>query len=513
MAAAPARRPVVPSTALELGLSLGQGANCACVQAFDMHTGQVWAAKIYNDEHGTSAQEKVSRVLAAEDLCEAWSCSSLLSCSATSGNGKRSVLLYRLMDGTLAAHFRASFVADRLKASRTAVRHLLVGLYHLHSRGLCHGDVHVDNALVIGSHVLLADLESVRRAQDDADFQYDVVAAGHVMAQLILGQSEVEVEGCPGVRCPALSLEIYPRSDAEKSSVLEALRRSEAPRVHKRLVDAALAACASEEAVERAEGIRPTTREFLSSLLRCGDATLVPTARTGWELLMRSPSLHGPVEATTALDACDLGKNAVYLDRHKVFPADYCSVLAGFCLQRGGTEANVHYRYWRKRLAVTDPVLGVALGRHLSAAADVPFDGGGLLDLVGLRVRVADTPGVYLKGFHLQRMDSSGAHSRRHICYAYWSLTVAPPPHSAAAAVVEAATQWNDPGPGAKGSLFYLDRHRVQAVSGHVLKGWVLESRVNATAGAQAGSVQVRIKCVARISFHGTFLVLFAKRI
>ena len=93
---------------------------------------------------------------------------------------------------------------------------------------------------------------------------------------------------------------------------------------------------------------------------------------------------------------------------------------------------------------------------HSGPAADVPFDSGGLLDLVGLRVRVADTPGVYLKGFHLLRMDSSGAHSRRHICYAYWSLTVAPPPHSAAAAVVEAATQWNDPGPGARGSLFFF---------------------------------------------------------
>ncbi len=76
---------------------------------------------------------------------------------------------------------------------------------------------------------------------------------------------------------------------------------------------------------------------------------------------------------------------------------------------------------------------------------------------------------------------------------------------------MEAATQWNDPGPGARGSLFYLDRHCVQAASGHVLKGWVLKSRVNATAGAQAGSVQVRIKCVA--SVYGTLLVLFAKRI
>ena len=151
MAAAPARRPVAPSSKLELGISLGQGANCACVEAFDIHTGQVWAAKIYNDEHDTSAQDKVSRVLAAEDLCEGWSCPSLLSCSATSGKGACTVLLYRLMDGTIAAHFHASPLAGRLLAARSAVRHLLVVLHHLHSRGLCHGDVHIENALVCGS--------------------------------------------------------------------------------------------------------------------------------------------------------------------------------------------------------------------------------------------------------------------------------------------------------------------------------------------------------------------------
>lgn len=108
MAVAPARRPVVPSSSLELGISLGEGANCACVEAFDIHTGQVRAIKIYNDEPDTSGQDKVFSVLAAENLCEGWFFPSLLSCSATSGKGACPVLLYRLMDGKIAAHLTSS---------------------------------------------------------------------------------------------------------------------------------------------------------------------------------------------------------------------------------------------------------------------------------------------------------------------------------------------------------------------------------------------------------------------
>jgi hypothetical protein len=52
-----------PSSSLELGISLGEGADCACVEAFDIHTGQVRAIKIYNDEHDTSGQDKVFSVL------------------------------------------------------------------------------------------------------------------------------------------------------------------------------------------------------------------------------------------------------------------------------------------------------------------------------------------------------------------------------------------------------------------------------------------------------------------
>jgi hypothetical protein len=36
------------------------------VEAFDIHTGQVWAAKIYNDEHGSSSSDKVARVRTLE---------------------------------------------------------------------------------------------------------------------------------------------------------------------------------------------------------------------------------------------------------------------------------------------------------------------------------------------------------------------------------------------------------------------------------------------------------------
>ena len=323
------------------------------------------------------------------------------------------------------------------------------------------------------------------------------------MAQLVLGTSEVEVTGSPGVFCPALSMATYPRSDKEKTCLRESLLRSEAPSAHKGLVDAALAACAGEQAAEQKAGIQPTTYEFLSSLLRCGDSTLVPTARRGWELLMLSPSLHGPVEACTAPDVCDAGTNAVYLDRHKVFPKDYCSGLTSLKLERGDNRSQVYYRYWRKRLVSADAVMGVALGRHLSAANDVPFDVCGLLDLVGLQVRVADTPGVFLKGFQLVPLDASGAYSRHHVRYLYWSLTAAPPPSVALAPVEENATEWNDCGPMPKGCLFYLDRHRVpkEEKSGHLLKGFVLEQREKPAGVQQEGALQVRFRCV-RETFH-----------
>ncbi len=132
---------------------MGHGANCSCVETFDLRTGQVWAAKIFNDEHGSSCQDKASRVLAAEDMCQGWLCPSLLVCSATSTSDTRTVLLYRLMDGTLADQFRRSPPAGRLMAARRAVRHLLVALHYLHHRGVSHGDVHIENAMVSGSQV------------------------------------------------------------------------------------------------------------------------------------------------------------------------------------------------------------------------------------------------------------------------------------------------------------------------------------------------------------------------
>jgi hypothetical protein len=336
--------------------------------------------------------------------------------------------------------------------------------------------------------VLLADLETVREAEA-VDVRYDLVATGHVMAQLVLG--DFELQSNDGGHSPALAMSIYPATHEEKMGVREALARDEPPRVHGRLIDAALAACTLEEADEHASGIKPTTREFLAGLLHCDGAQPVASAKTGWELLIRSPSMHGPTEATTALDVCDDGASVVYLDRHKVFPSDYCSVLVGFRLERGGTASNVQYRYWRKRLAPADAVQGLALSCHLSNAVDVSVGGGGLMCLVGLRVRVADTPGVFLKGFQLQPLDAAGNPSATSLCYRFWSVTTAALPHVACAPVVESATEWNE----ASDSIFYLDRHRVLAPSGHTLKGFVLEARACPGAAAvQMERMQLRVK-------------------
>ena len=217
----------------------------------------------------------------------------------------------------------------------------------------------------------------------------------------------------------------------------------------------------------------------------------MPDARTGWGLLLRSPSLHGPVEAATALAECNKGASAIYLDRHKVLPADHCSALEAFCLHRGGTEDKVQYRYWRRRAFMGDGVMAAQLGSHLSPAKECKGVEPGLIDLAGLRVRVADTPGVWLKGFQLVRLDAAGAFSPTHLRLAFWSLTVpaaggAAADGLAASPVVEAATEWSNAGPGARGSLFYLDRHHVQAPAGSLLKGFELQVRDTGGAEKQA---------------------------
>ena len=479
--------PELPSASLELGLILGAGANCTCVEAFDTRSGETYAAKLYNDEHGTNAAAKVARVLAAESLCDARACPSLLACCATAGSGGRRALLYQRMEGTLSERFASLHAAQQqqqqkpsgkallLRAARSALRHLLVALHYLHARGLCHGDVHVGNAMATGdSLVLLADLESVHAASG-VDAEYDLVAAGHVLAQLLTGQ---------------LGMESYPACDADKAGVRAALISGQAPRVHDALTDPALALAASEEPQELRAGLHPTTHSLLSSLLRRAERGLVPDARTGWELLLRSPSLHGPVEAATALNECNRGASAIYLDRHKVFPADYCSALEAFCLSRGGTEDKVQIRFWRRRAHTGDGVMAAQLRSLLSPAVEMPKGvDAGLADLAGLRVRVADAPGTWLKGFQLVRLNAAGVSSPAHLRFAFWSLTVPPAASAAAAPVEEAATEWDDAGPGARGSLFYLDRHRVQAPAGSLLKGFELQLR-STGAGAER---QVRV--------------------
>ncbi len=51
-------------------------------------------------------------------------------------------------------HLRKNAAGSASLRSSGAVRHLLVALHYLHSRGVSHGDVHIENAMVSGSQVI-----------------------------------------------------------------------------------------------------------------------------------------------------------------------------------------------------------------------------------------------------------------------------------------------------------------------------------------------------------------------
>ena len=96
-----------PSSSLELGISLDEGANCASVSTRD----RCGRSRFTTTNTTPLARTKFSVcwcTLAAENLCKGWFFPSLLSCSATSGKGACTVLLYRLMDGKIAAHLTSS---------------------------------------------------------------------------------------------------------------------------------------------------------------------------------------------------------------------------------------------------------------------------------------------------------------------------------------------------------------------------------------------------------------------
>ena len=483
------RIPHIAATDVELGTRLGSGANCAVYDAFVISTGQRFAAKIYNSEHGSSAQDKIQRVLKAEAACDGANGASLLVCAATCGGGggggggggrggggagapEAQALLYRRMDGTLDTQFKLRCKTltphERMREMRLAARELFVALHHLHSRDLCHGDVHVQNALESGTVVLLADLESVKRIATETDKEYDLVAAGHVMAQLI-----VSAEGNP--------LESYPGSDESKRRLRDDLEKHVPPRAYAKLVDEALKLCGEQEAAEMRDGVSPTSRAFLASVLRqaSGSRDLVPTVKVAWELLTRSSSFHGPVSAGTELDVCNAtqGTSLIFLDRHTVYVRDYCSALAAFRLVRRGTPDKIAFDFERRRYPAAASLFATE-ETHLSEDKVLQAgDGGGLIDLAGIRVYVPDSLGrrCFLRGFKLERCPPIDPKSP--VRFRFWSLAV---PADSAAAVVEAYTAWDDAGPGAeRGSLFYLDRHAVAAPEGCMLKGFELEVRAS----------------------------------
>jgi hypothetical protein len=384
------------------------------------------------------------------------------------------LLLYKRMEGTL--DFQYSNYLESLADSdvrvkqqllmqvRSIAREMFVGLHHLHCRNMCHGDIHIQNVLCCGlTEVVVSDLESVHRIPVTSAWEkmYDIVAVGHVMARLITKR---------------LKMEVYPGSDEAKENLKRSLRENKSPlQCYDSLCSEALEFCSGVT-----ESLSPTTFEFLESVLQLSRSTSdrITSAEQGWRVLTNSPSFHGPVSGQTQLDETGSG-NAIYLDRHRVYPDDFGSALVHFQLIRGGTPDKIAFAYTRNRICSSHE--NIINKEHYSSSRELCNVTASTFDLCGMSVRVDDRPGHFLKGFQLMRPTQS------FIKFRFWSIQ-APPAAARDVTVRERNTEWNE---AAGGSIYYLDRHCIRHEENTCLKGFVIEKREKP---GSEGLYQIRFK-------------------
>ena len=434
----------------ELGVCLGNGANAAAYDAFITSTGQKCVVKVFNDTHGTSSQHKVLRTLRGEDHCftaTAGKSNKFVRSFGYYCNDVQQFLFYEKMDCSLNDYHLGASFDDKKPQVISIAYDLFVAISHLHVCGYHHKDVHIQNVLMIGKHAKLADLESVGPSPPNSNqwikISLDIRAVGYIMCQLITGKT---------------GMDWYP---GERDAAWEPTERQQQKYLQLR-----------NETNEIIGDDDVQLIFLINTVLDCDTNACENdnfSAKKAWEFLNKelSPRFHGRIESATNLDEDGQG-NLIYLDRHRVFVADYASALKSFRLVRD--ENTIGFKFCRQRI-LNAPVSSLSTKEYCTEVRDHE-NYGKIFDLNGLEVNPPSSHRRgFLKGFHLVRESNMTSFK---ICYTLLEgggvWTDEPQ---------EKFTKWNDAG---GGKTYYLDRHEVRArEDNYAITGFTIETNPEQT--------------------------------
>ena len=433
----------------ELGVCLGNGANAAAYDAFISSTGQKCVVKVFNNGHGTTPQQKVLRTLRGEDRCfmeAAGNSNKFVRSFGFYSNDVQQFLFYEKMDCSLDDYDLDASHTSKISQVIDIANDLFVAISHLHSRNFYHKDVHIQNVLMIGKHAKLADLESVGPSSSSGKCSsFDIRAVGYIMCQLITGKT---------------GMDWYPGDKDAEGNPTESQKQK-----YRQLREETIGIGNDSN---DDDDIQEIFNNFIGMVLDCEGVSNGTTAKDHWEYLNQnlSPRFHGRIWSETRLDDDGQG-NLIYLDRHRVFLADYASALKSFQLIRGENHT-IGFKFSRQRI-MNVPVSSMSTHSdctEVHVQHDESF--GTTFDLDGLEVNPpsSDRHG-FLKEFRLVRESNISVK----ICYTLlegggvWTDNPE-----------ENFTEWNDAG---DGKTYYLDRHEVKAKHNYAITGFTIETRFN----------------------------------